>query len=84
MKVLGYPFDFPDSEPDIDAIFNFREPFSVEHKRFEKEYSASRQRIADEIKRLELLNKNIDEQQQKLWYIFPEAYSAFNRGYRIS
>ena len=73
---LGYEFVYQAGGPDKKAIEAFEEPTKVTHEKFGADYSRTPAHIEEEILRLDYLQEDIDEEQQRLWYIFPDAYQA--------
>jgi hypothetical protein len=78
MKCLGYGFENEDH--DIESISEYEEPFQIDRKNFQQDFSSDKKNVADEIKRIFLLKqKKISEKEQSRVFLFPEAYSELKR-----
>lgn len=72
MRFLGYTA----TGHDRDRLKQYCDPFEQVHGRFPADYSADPRRIADEIKRLDLLDSSASMQDDdaRRWFIYPTAY----------
>jgi hypothetical protein len=71
---LGYEPLYQVDGPDKKAIESFAEPTRVTHEKFDPDYSHTPRRIQEEILRLKHLQGDLGEEEQSLWYIFPDVY----------
>jgi len=76
LRLLNYKFLYQTDGPDEEAIRNFEEPIKVTHEMFNADYSCDSRHIQEEIQRLKYLQNNLDEENQRLWFIFPSAYQT--------
>lgn len=76
MRLLGYQNTGSLTDHE-QAISNYRDHFESVHKSFPADYSSNPKRIAEERKRLLMLEEGLtDSNAQRKWFIAPEAYSA--------
>ena len=67
------------------ALRNYREPFGNVHARFPADYSHSRERVRNEIKRLEILNhepESISHGEAAKWFLSERVCLELYRAYR--
>jgi hypothetical protein len=76
LRYLNYEFIYHEHGPDFADIESFKEPFTVDHPDFEAYYTHQPHRIENEIKRLRYLSCQLNEAEQRLWFIFPRAYRS--------
>jgi hypothetical protein len=79
LHVLGYEFLYCENGFDEEAIHNFKEPLPVTHRKFEPDYSQNSFRIDQEIQRLKQFKRDLSEEEQRIWYIFPKAYQIMKK-----
>ena len=72
--LLNYEFIYPTGAPDEKAIRNFKEPLKITHKLFVGNDNNESTYIEEEILRLKHLQSDLNEKNQRLWFIFPNAY----------
>lgn len=83
MRVFGYDVETP-ADPEA-ALVGYHEPFGVIHRRFTGDYSTRPDHIAEELRRLELLEGAAPSpQEQREWFLTEEAYDGLRRGIRHS
>jgi len=86
MRLLGYELEFTETF-DADALASFRTPFASIHELFPRDYSSEPQRVAQEVRRYELLindRATLSPEDIQRWFLRSAAYSRLRNVMRGS